>query len=133
MREVSLRRASRARSMASGMVWANFVHRNGLAACVLWEAMKHRMVSRRSLTLVKTPRCRARRSGWPNHVSTGISRTRVDVISLRSVMVPRKGTSIARVPSQTEPLPTASADSRYTPCAHWLRNVSSLRIWSSVA
>ncbi len=35
--------------------------------------MKARMVSRSSATLVKTPRRSARRSNWPNHVSTALS------------------------------------------------------------
>ena len=55
------------------MALADLVHLNGLAECMLWVSMKRRISSRGSLTLVKTPRLRARRSNWPNQVSTALS------------------------------------------------------------
>ena len=73
MREVSLRSASLARPTAWRMVWADLVHRKGLAAWVLCVSMKWRTASRNSVTLVKMPRRRARRSNWPNQVSTSLS------------------------------------------------------------
>ena len=45
----------------------------GFAAQVLWRSMKARMVSRGSVTLVKTTRRSARRSKGPSHVSTALS------------------------------------------------------------
>ena len=58
------------------MFSADLVHRKGLAAWVLCVSMKRRMASRSSVTLVKVPRRRARRSNWPNQVSTALSLTR---------------------------------------------------------
>ena len=52
---------------------ADLVHRKGLAAWVLWDSMKTRMAFRSSVTPVNTPRRRARRSNWPNQVSTALS------------------------------------------------------------
>ena len=56
------------------MALADLVHLNGLAECMLCVSMKRRISSRSSLTLVKTPRLRARCTNWPNQVSTALSR-----------------------------------------------------------
>ena len=73
VREVSLRSASLARPTASRMVWADLGHRKGLAAWVSCVSMKWRMAARSSVTRVKMPRRRARRSNWPHQVSTALS------------------------------------------------------------
>ena len=55
------------------MAWADLVHREGLATRVFSASMKTRMVSRSSVTLVKTPRRSPPRSNLPNQVSTALS------------------------------------------------------------